>query len=93
MRAESDVLLNKPYLGSYEITTAGERFAALASEAEAAGITLSAAQAEFRREFLMGETNAAYIARPGTDWPDPDPERVDLLARACKTSWDAYRAG
>ena len=45
MRAESDVLLNKPYLGSYEITTAGERFAALASEAEAAGITLSAVQA------------------------------------------------
>lgn len=86
------VALNQPYLGSFEIITAGARFADLAIRAQAAGITLSAVQAEFRREFLLGERLAAYIMEPGVDWPAPDSERVDQLAHACKASWDHYRS-
>ncbi len=56
-----------------------------------AGITLSAVQAEFKREFLLGDELAAYIMEPGVDWPTPDAERVDQLAHACKASWDHYR--
>ncbi|MDV8066127.1 N-formylglutamate amidohydrolase [Rhodococcus sp. IEGM 1366] len=85
------VALNQPYLGSFEIITAGARFAEQSARADAAGITLSAVQAEFKREFLLGDTLAAHIMEPGVDWPSSDPERVDQLARACKASWDHYR--
>ena len=87
----SDVALNQPYLGSEEIITAGRRFAALAPQADAAGVTLDAVQAEFLRELLLGAANAAHIARPGADWPAPDPTHVDRIARACRASWASYR--
>ncbi|WP_433606231.1 N-formylglutamate amidohydrolase [Prescottella agglutinans] len=85
------VLLNQPYLGSQEIVSAGARFAALRPRAEAAGTVLSAVQAEFRREFLLGETATSELMAPGVDWPAADPDRIDRLAHACKASWDAYR--
>lgn len=85
------VALNQPYLGSFEIIRAGARFAELSARAAEAGITLSAVQAEFKREFLLGDELAAYIMEPGLDWPTPDAERVDQLAHACKASWDHYR--
>lgn len=85
------VALNQPYLGSFEIIRAGARFAELSARAAEAGITLSAVQAEFKREFLLGDELAAYIMEPGVDWPTPDAERVDQLAHACKASWDHYR--
>lgn len=87
-----DVQLNQPYLGSQEIIASGARFRELAGDADAAGVTLSAVQAEFLREFLLGERNAAAIAKPGTGWVDPDPEHVDRLAHACRAAWDAFRA-
>lgn len=91
--AEPDaVALNQPYLGSQEIISAGARFRALGSRAAAAGVLLGAVQAEFRREFLLGPALTAHLQAPGVDWPEPEPERVDWLARACKAGWDAYRA-
>ncbi|MBM7503131.1 N-formylglutamate amidohydrolase [Agromyces aurantiacus] len=86
-----DVQLNQPYLGSQEIIASGARFRELAGDADAAGVTLSAVQAEFLREFLLGERNAAVLARPGTGWVEPDPDHVDRIARACMASWDVFR--
>ncbi|MGO4104982.1 N-formylglutamate amidohydrolase [Leifsonia sp. YAF41] len=86
------VALNKPYLGGFEIIRAGARFRELAPVADAAGLVLSAVQAEFRREYLLGRANTRAIMQPGTGWVDPDPQRVDRIAQACKASWDRYRA-
>ncbi|RNL60562.1 hypothetical protein EFK50_19790 [Nocardioides marmoriginsengisoli] len=86
-----DVLMNQPYLGSQEIISAGARFREVATEAQAAGVSLDAVQAEFLRELLLGAANAAHISAPGQDWPEPDPEHVDLIARRCAASWAAYR--
>ncbi|QKT12602.1 N-formylglutamate amidohydrolase [Rhodococcus sp. W8901] len=86
------VQLNQPYLGSQEIIAAGARFAALRHRTEAAGVVLGAVQAEFRREFLLGERATAELMEPGVDWPTADQDRIDHLARACKASWDEYRS-
>lgn len=87
----TDVALNQPYLGSFEIIKAGSRFLELADEADAVGLILSAVQAEFLRELLLGEANTAEIMKPGTGWVEPDPAHVDRLARACMASWDLFR--
>lgn len=86
-----DVQLNQPYLGSQEIISSGARFRELGSEAERAGVTLDAVQAEFLRELLLGAANAAHISRPGSDWPEPDPDHVDQIAASCMTAWAIYR--
>lgn len=86
-----DVQLNQPYLGSQEIISAGARFRELAPQASRAGVTLDAVQAEFLRELLLGAANAAHISRPGGDWPEPDPEHVDRIARSCMAAWATYR--
>lgn len=86
-----DVALNQPYLGSQEIISAGARFDQLRPQAEAAGVTLDALQAEFLRELLLGAANTAHIQQPGTDWPEPDPVHVDRIARSCKAAFEAYR--
>ena len=85
------VTLNKPSLGSFEIVRAGSRFRELASVADAAGLVLSAVQAEFRREFLLGRAQTAAIMQPGTGWVEPDVQRIERVAQACKASWDWYR--
>lgn len=85
------VNLNQPYLGSHEIITAGARFRELGPRATTAGVSLGAVQAEFRREFLLGPDLTAELMRPGVGWPEPDADRVDKLAHACKASWDRYR--
>ncbi|QEO09599.1 N-formylglutamate amidohydrolase [Protaetiibacter larvae] len=87
-----DVLLNKPYLGSQEITQAGALFRTRAAEAAEAGVSLSAVQAEFLREYLLGEAATAVLHEPGTGWVEYDPAHIDALAHACRASWDAYRA-
>ncbi|MFS3128631.1 N-formylglutamate amidohydrolase [Nocardioides sp. Bht2] len=86
-----DVALNQPDLGSQEIIASGARFRELASEAGAAGVRFDAVQAEFLRELLLGAANAAHIAQPGTDWPEPDAAHVDDLAHRCAASWARYR--
>lgn len=86
------VQLNQPYLGSQEIIMAGARFRELAAVADAAGLILSAVQAEFLREYLLGDANTEILMRPGTGWIDPDAEHVDLLAHRSKAAWDAFRA-
>lgn len=88
----SAVQLNQPYLGSQEILSAGSRFREIAGEAAAAGLHLDAVQAEFLREFLVGSAATAELREPGTEWISEDPERVDMLAHACKRAWDQYRA-
>ncbi|MBO9577704.1 MAG: N-formylglutamate amidohydrolase [Microbacteriaceae bacterium] len=87
------VALNQPYLGSREIVDAGAAFAARLAAAgpDAAGVALDAVQAEFRREFLLGEANAHILSQPGTGWIEPDPAHVDRLARQCMAAWAAYR--
>lgn len=85
------VALNQPYLGSYEIIAAGRRFDELADEADEANLTLSSMQAEFRREYLLGEANTRTLMQPGTGWITPDAAHVDRVAHACKRSWAAYR--
>lgn len=86
------IALNQPYPGSREIVSAGARFAELAVPAAESGVTLSAVQAEFRREHLIGPVLTSELMEPGVGWPRADPERVDSIAHACKASWDAFRA-
>jgi hypothetical protein len=85
------VKLNQPYLGSQEILAAGARFRELAAEAAAADLRLDAVQAEFLREFLLGPAATSQLHAPGTEWITEDPARIDMLAHACKRSWDLYR--
>ncbi len=89
----SHVLLNQPYLGSEEIRAAGEVFGELRGDAEAAGLVLGAVQAEFLREYLLGDAAAAELHEPGTDWVTEDAAHIDAVAHACKRSWDAFRDG
>lgn len=88
----ADVALNQPYLGSEEILSAGRRFREESGRAAESGASFDAVQAEFLREFLLGAANAAEIQRPGTTWPDPDPDHVDDLARRLRDAWAGYRA-
>lgn len=92
-----DVALNTPYLGSQEIIAAGAEFRGLTDStfALAAGtsrVRLGAVQAEFLREYLLGEKATAELGRPGTGWPDEDTQWTATLARHCKVSWDEFRA-
>lgn len=89
---EAAVQLNQPYLGSQEIIAAGARFRQLEPEAAQAGLTLEAVQAEFLREYLLGEQATAELQNPGTEWIREDTAHIDRIAHACKRSWDAYRA-
>lgn len=91
VEAFDHVALNKPYLGSQEIIAAGARFRAAARDAAEAGLVLSAVQAEFLREFLLGEAAVRELHEPGARWIQEDPARIDRIAKACKRSWDLYR--
>lgn len=88
-----DVQLNQPYLGSQEIIDANNAFRAapLAERAAEAGLTLSAVQAEFLREYLLGEANARELQQPGTRWIVEDVEHVDRIAHRCAAAWDTFR--
>lgn len=91
------VALNTPYLGSQEIIAAGEEFRALTdstfSVAAGAGVVkVGAVQAEFLREYLLGERAATELTLPGTGWPEEDKAWTATLARHCKASWDEFRA-
>lgn len=85
------VALNTPYLGSQEILAAGRRFRELAPRAAEAALELDAVQAEFLREFLLGDAAVEELHRPGTDWIIEDADHVRSIAQACRRSWDLYR--
>ncbi|MFE6734491.1 N-formylglutamate amidohydrolase [Microbacterium sp. NPDC057650] len=87
----ADVALNKPYLGSQEIRAAGARFREVGEQARAAGLELDAVQAEFLREYLLGEAAVDELHRPGSDWIAEDPAHVDAVAASCRLAWDLYR--
>ncbi|WP_460797277.1 N-formylglutamate amidohydrolase [Microbacterium sp. GXF0217] len=91
VRTAADVALNKPYLGSQEILAAGIRFRELADQARSAGAHFDAVQAEFRREFLLGDAAVAELNEPGTEWITEDPSHVADVAASCRASWDLYR--
>lgn len=86
------VQLNQPYLGSQEIIAARDRFRAISDEADAADFAADAVQAEFLREFLLGPAASAELQQPGTEWVQEDAAHIDMIAHACKRSWDEYRA-
>jgi len=91
------VALNKPYLGSQEIIASGALFRVLSKStfrkpAGSAHVLLGAVQAEFLREFLLGEAATAQLQQPGTGWPEEDTAWTSQIAHACKTSWDEFRA-
>lgn len=97
VEAEAHVALNKPYLGSQEIVASGERFRDLTegSFTLAVGsgtLALGAVQAEFLREYLLGEAATAALQQPGTDWPQEDTAWTLTLARRCMNSFDEFRA-
>lgn len=89
--APTDVALNKPYLGSQEILAAGVRFREVSDQTQRAGAQFDAVQAEFRREFLLGDAAVAELHEPGTNWIAEDPAHVDEVAAACRRAWDLYR--
>ena len=88
------VALNQPYLGSHEVTMFGARFRDLANEIGADGVassvTLGAVQAEFLREYLLGEEAADELTRPGVDWPEVPAAWTAQLAESLKTGWGAF---
>ena len=86
--AGGEVALNRPYLGGHELRRA---FDGLLPRAKAAGVDLSVVQAEFQREYLLGDRSGAIMSA-GSDWPNPDPAQVLRLAESLRSSWDAYRA-
>ncbi|RKR76379.1 N-formylglutamate amidohydrolase [Frondihabitans australicus] len=96
------VQLNVPYLGSQEIIQAGARFDAVREQRQpqepatahgAPDLALDAVQSEFLREFLLGPENTSVLTQPGEGWITPDDARVDAIAQACRSAWDAYREG
>ncbi|MFC4140574.1 MULTISPECIES: N-formylglutamate amidohydrolase [unclassified Microbacterium] len=87
----ADVALNKPYLGSQEILAAGARFREAGAQARAAGLELDAVQAEFLREYLLGDAAVGELHRPGTEWITEDQVHVDAVAASCRRAWDLYR--
>lgn len=86
-----DVVLNRPFLGGHEVTRFGAACRELGAGVYEPGFVFGAAQAEFRREFLLGEDAAEHLARPGTDWPEQPADHVDAIARKLHTSWDEFR--
>lgn len=86
-----EVQLNQPYLGSQEIIDSGARFDEVRAQANEAGVRLGAVQAEFLREYLLGERATAHLQQPGADWPDLDPLNTARIARACQAAWDGFR--
>ncbi|WP_104086476.1 N-formylglutamate amidohydrolase [Arthrobacter sp. GMC3] len=91
------VALNKPYLGSQEIIAAGAQFRSLTDSTfrravDTSQLAVGAVQAEFLREFLLGEAATAALQQPGTGWPEEDSAWTAHLAHACKNSWDEFRA-
>ena len=89
--AAGDVVLNRPFVGGSEVTRFGAACRELTEGMTEPGFVFGAVQAEFRREYLLGEPAAAHLATPGTDWPEPDPERVDAVAHRLRAAWDAFR--
>lgn len=89
--APNDISLNQPYLGSQEIIEARDTVG-IGRRTREAGPLIDAVQAEFLREFLMGEAAVEALHSPGATWPSTDEDRVDAIARSCQAAWDGYRA-
>lgn len=88
----SDVELNRPYLGGHEVTTAAAWLEDRRAEADEAGVTLGAVQAEFLREYLLGPEATSVLQAPGDGWPEAPASHVEAIGRALQASWDDFRA-
>lgn len=89
--APGDVALNRPFVGSHEITRFGALCRDLTQRAQVPGLVFGAVQAEFRREYLLGEEATAHLAEPGNDWPATDAALVDVVAQRLRSAWDGFR--
>ena len=83
----SDVELNRPYLGGHEVTTAAAWLAERRADADDAGVTLGAVQAEFLREYLLGPEATSVLQAPGDSWPEIPASHVEAIARSLNASW------
>jgi hypothetical protein len=86
-----DVVLNRPFFGGHEVTRFGAACRELGDGMSGPGLVFGAAQAEFRREYLIGEQASAHLAEPGTDWPETDQAPVEEIARRLHAAWDEFR--
>ncbi len=66
-------------------------FNALAAEAGAANVLLGAVQAEFLREYLLGEAATAELHTSGTPWPVLDESHSTDIAARCQSAWNSFR--
>jgi hypothetical protein len=93
---DDDVVFNRPYLGGHETTQAGQRLNAMYSDpARAHGLdqlSLGAYQAEFLREFLLGDVATGQLMQPGDGWVMPPDDRVEWLASCLASAHIALRA-
>lgn len=98
-RIDDELALNSPYLGAFECQAVGRLLRGLEpqgvvrhhSQERVLRIRTGAYQAEFLRETLLGERNAADVRRPGTDWPETDrTHHADLTARL-RRAYDILR--
>jgi hypothetical protein len=91
--------LNRPYYGGYEVQVLGNRLRALARDSvvkhksgiKTLSLTTGAYQAEYLRETLLGSENTEIISKPGTGWPDENPEHINELAEKLKAAYDILR--
>jgi hypothetical protein len=75
---EADVCLNRPYLGGYELQYLG-RMCRLMNARSQGRLTCHVHQAEYLREWLMGEENSRHLQQPGTDWIDEDAGHIERI--------------
>ena len=91
--------LNQPYLGAYEVQKIGRDLRALEERGVVRHVTnegllrvrTAAYQAEFLREFLLGDGNVAHIRQPGDDWPAVDIGHVERIAGRLVAAYDMLR--
>jgi|GEM_PF-474637 hypothetical protein len=91
--------LNQPYLGAYEVQKIGRDLRSLeergvvrhAGNEGLLRIRTAAYQAEFLREFLLGESNVAHIQQPGDDWPAVDDAHIERIVNRLVAAYEMMR--
>jgi len=98
-KLDDTIALNRPYYGGYEVQVLGSRLRAMARESvikhksgiKILSLTTGAYQAEYLRETLLGPENTEIISKPGTGWPDENPEHINDFAEKLKAAYDILR--
>jgi hypothetical protein len=98
-KLDDTIALNRPYYGGYEVQVLGSRLRAMARESlvkhksgtKILSLTTGAYQAEYLRETLLGPENTEIISKPGTGWPDENPEHINDFVEKLKATYDSLR--